>query len=163
MKIGGRFASDAKQAARGFTLLETLVSVLLASITLSALYACFAGGWNLIRVTSQDLRATQILLQRMERIRLCDFSQATDQVLNPSSSKEYFDPKNQNAGGGGVSYAITCAITTPSSGSLPEAYRTNMLLVSVAAWWTNGTQVFNRSMETYVARDGMQSYVVKGQ
>lgn len=162
MRMIGRRKCGRKGSAAGFTIVETMMAVTLAAITLSALYACFASGWSLIRVTSQDLRATQILLQRLERIRLCDYSKLGDATLNPSTSTEYFDPKDQSNGGGGVLYTINCAITVPGSGSLPAAYRTNMSLVTVDAWWTNGTQVFNRSMQTYVARDGMQSYVVKG-
>jgi hypothetical protein len=157
------FAVAGSNRALAFTLVETVIAVLLATMMLTALYTCFASGWSLIQITGQDLRATQILLQRMERVRLCDFTQIKDTGLNPSSSVEYFDPKDQGTGGGGVAYTVTFASTTPSSGSLPEAYRMNMLLVTVGTCWTNGTRVYNRSMQTYVAKDGMQSYVSGGQ
>jgi Tfp pilus assembly protein PilE len=153
----------ASNCASGFTLVETVIAVLVATVMLTALYACFACGWSLIKITDQDLRATQIVLQRMERVRLCNFTQVKDTGLNPSTSLEYYDPKDQPNGGGGVAYTVTYSNATPAAGSLPEAYRTNMLLVTVGASWTNGTKAYNRSMQTFVARDGMQPYISSGQ
>lgn len=158
----GKAVRRGPSSISGFTLAETVVAVLLASIMFLAIYACFGSGWGMIKMTSQDLRATQVLMQRLERIRLCDFTQVTNASVNPPTSIEYFDPKNQGAGKGGVAYTITYSSAIPASGTIPDAYRTSMFLVTVGAWWTNGTTVHNRSMQTYVARDGIQSYVLKG-
>ena len=128
----------------------------------TALYAGFSYGLATMGVTRQDLRATEIILQRLERVRLCSFSQVTDTSINPATSTEYYDPADQSSGYGGVPYTLTFSATVPASGALPDAYRTNMLLVTVGAAWTSGNLQHSRSMQTYVAQNGIQSYVATG-
>jgi prepilin-type N-terminal cleavage/methylation domain-containing protein len=150
-------------SAGGFTLVETMVAVMLGAIMLSSLYACFASGWAVERVTSEDLRATQILVQRLERVRLCSFQQVTDPNYNPRTSSESYNPSGEARGAGGVVYTITFDPSVPAPGTLPESYRTNMLLVTATATWPSGGVQRSRSMQTWVARSGIQGYVVAGQ
>ena len=142
-----------------FTLLECVMAVGIGAIMFTSLYAGFTQGIRTMGVARQDLRATEILLQRLERVRLCSYAQVTDTSINPATSTEYYNPA---APTNGVPYTITFSATVPVTNSLPEAYRTNMLLVTVSASWTNGTQGHTRSMQTYVAQNGMQSYVATG-
>jgi prepilin-type N-terminal cleavage/methylation domain-containing protein len=146
----------------GFTLPEAMIAVLLAAVMLVALYGCFASGYSMMRVSREDLRATQIILQRMERLRLCTFDQVKDPKVNPPLVTEYFDPVHQNNGGGGIAYTITYSNSYPPMGTVPLGYRTNMLLVTVNASWISGKNKRNRSMQTYVARDGIEGYVSTG-
>jgi len=150
-------------SAAGFTLVESVMAIGLASIMFIALHACFAAGFSMVGVTREDLRATQIIIQRMERVRLCTFDQLKNSSLNPPSTIEYYDPANQGKGQGGVAYTVTFASSIPPAGSLAEAYRTNMLLINVGASWNSGNIKRSRSMQTYVSKDGMQAYVSDGQ
>jgi type II secretory pathway pseudopilin PulG len=145
-----------------FTLLEALVALGIGGIALIALYAGFTYGFATIEVTRQDLRATEIILQRLERIRLCSFSQITNVSVNPLTITDYYDPADQTNGSAGVPYTVTFNATVPAAGTLPDAYRTNMLLVTVGASWTSGKLQHSRSMQTYVAQNGIQSYVSAG-
>ena len=146
----------------GFTLVETIVAVWVAAVMISALYASFACGFATVRYNREDLRATQIMLSRIESMRLCNFAQATNPTNNPPSFTEYFDPKDKATGGEGALYSGSTKVVVPPPGSVPEAYRTNMLLVSVDLSWNTGKVPHNRSMQTYIARDGMQPYVSVG-
>src|SRR5689334_11471400 len=121
-----------RRSAAAFTLVETLVAFTLGAIMLGALYNGFAYGYTTIGTTRQDLRATEIILRRLERVRLCSYSQITDTSINPASSTEYFDPDEQATGAGGTAYAVSYSTSVPSVGTLPEAYRTNMILVTVS-------------------------------
>src|SRR5215471_15564073 len=159
---GGVKRTVGNTTARGFTLVETMIASTLGAVMLSALYACFAYGFAEVRTTREDLRATQIMLKRLERVRLCTFDQVTDTSLNPQSYTESYDPRDQGTGGGGVVYNVTFTPSVPDVGTLPESYRTNMLLVTVAANWTSGSIQHSRSMQSYVAKDGMESYVQDG-
>jgi prepilin-type N-terminal cleavage/methylation domain-containing protein len=144
-------------APAGFTLIETIMAVALGSVMLAALYTCFGSGFSAIRTTREDLRATQIIVNRMERIRVCTWSQLTDPLYNPPLSTDYFDPVNKQ-----TPYTVTYRAAVPAAGTLPEAYRADMRLVTVDVTWTSGGRQQKRSMQTYVARNGMQSYVSMG-
>ncbi len=52
-------------SAGAFTLVETVMSLVVVAVMLTTLYAAFAFGFGTIRLARQDLRATQILLQRI--------------------------------------------------------------------------------------------------
>ena len=152
----------AKAGIAGFTLVETIVAVWLGSMMLSALYASFACGFASIAVTRENLRATQILPGRVEALRVCTYSQVSNPTNTPPTFTEYFDPRDQAAGGGGTVYSGTTTVQVPAVGSLTEAYRTNMVLVTVGVAWNSGKLQHTRSLQTYVARDGMGSYVSIG-
>ncbi len=153
---------DIRASSAGFTLVETVIAVALGAFMISALYACFASGWSMQRMTSEELRATQILLQRLERVRLCSFAQVTDPKYNPRTSSESYNPAGDASGKGGVVYSITFDASVPAAGTLPESYRTNMLLVKVGVTWTSGGVQRARSMQTWVAKSGIGSYVAAG-
>jgi len=148
----------AGRAVSGFSLTETVIAVALAAIMVGALYACCGFGFRTIEVTREDLKATQVMLSRLEAIRLCAFSQVTNPTNNPPTFTEYFDSKNQK----GAVYKGTFAATVPAVGAIPAGYRTNMLLVSVGLSWTSGNIARYRTYQTYVARDGIEGYVSAG-
>ena len=147
--------SGRRTSALGFTLVETVVATFATAIMLLALYACFAGGYTMIKMSREDLRATQIMLERMEAIRLSPY---TDLAKYPASVTEYYYENGKSGGTGGVPYTVTFkAEAAPTS--LPPSYRNNMMAVTVGVTWTNGNIPRSRSMQTYVARSGIQGYV----
>jgi prepilin-type N-terminal cleavage/methylation domain-containing protein len=146
----------------GFTLVETLVAVSIGATMLAAFYATLASGFSMVGVTREDLRATQILLKRMETIRLCTFGEVANIAYNPATFTDYYDPTDASTGSGGVLYHGAYTAVTPPPGSVPDSYRTNMLLVTVDVTWNTGNIPHERSMQTYVARDGIQRYVSLG-
>src|SRR2546425_9959614 len=128
IKLLQRWSGTFAQASiAAFTLLEGMVSLGVGGIALIALYAGFTYGYAPIDVTRQDLRATEIILQRLERTRLCSFNTITNSTINPPTTVEYYDPPDQTTGSGGVPYTVTFNATVPAPGTLPDAYRTNML------------------------------------
>jgi hypothetical protein len=102
------------------------------------------------------------MLTKLEGIRVCTFDQLSDSKYNPTSFTEVFDSADQATGKGGVVYSGTFKATVPAVGTMPEAYRTNMSLVTVTVSWTSGNLSHTRSMQTYAARDGMEGYVSLG-
>ncbi|TAK99168.1 MAG: hypothetical protein EPO07_11120 [Verrucomicrobia bacterium] len=147
-------------AVSGFTLAEALVAVLLGSVMLLALYASFTCGYTTIRVTREDLRATEIMLTRLERVRLCTYSELSNAQTNPPTAVEYYDPTDQASGKGGVVYTVTYSVKAPTD-PLPAAYKNNMWLVTVGVSWTNNSSAtHSRSMQTYVATNGINGYVM---
>ena len=149
--------------AAAYSLPEAIIAIALIGLMMISLYAGFSTGFSIVRAGRENLRATQILLQRMETLRLCPW----DALRDPDSFKnvtfvESFDPLGQLAGsGGGTVY--TSDITSSVPTNLPAAYLNDLRVVTVSVYWTNssstGPHMSRRQMQTYVARDGLQKYV----
>ena len=157
---------DGRQSkgSKGFTLVETAIATMLASIMLSALYASFACGFGTVRISREELRATEIMLERLERVRVCSFDQVTNASVNPPAMITYYDPTDKAIGGGGVEYTVTFSNRVPTVAEFPSSpYRTNILLVTVGCDWTSGNVQHKRTMQTLVAKDGLWTFVQKGQ
>src|SRR5262249_22463277 len=99
-------------------------------------------------------RATQIILQRMEAIRLSSYKLIQDPTSYPTNSTDYFCTGNTN----GAAYNITYN-WQPGPVSFPPSYRTNAVLVSVKASCASGKCQRNPSMQSYVGRYDIQRYV----
>jgi type II secretory pathway pseudopilin PulG len=139
----------------GFTLVETVLAVLAAAIMLPTLYAGFASGFSFVQLTRENLRATQVMVQRMEAVRLVPWQNLQDPAYFPTNSTEYYNPSGQARG---TSYTITYN-WAQAPASLPPSYRSNMCLVTVTAAWKSGNVPHSRAMQSYVARYGIQRYV----
>src|SRR4030095_27128 len=146
-----------KSLNSGFTLAETLVAILTGAIILAALYASFAYGYSAVKLTQEDLRATQILLQRMEILRLTSFSE-----IQNGTFTDYYDPSAVSDAKAGAVYTITITTNAPTSSDMPVQpvyYMNNMRKVTVTATWTNSNKLRTRSLLTYASKSGIQSYV----
>lgn len=148
--------THARTVSSGFTLVETMFAMVLAAIWLSAHFLAFASGYALMTVTREDLRATQIMLQRMESVRLAGFTQLSDTNKYPTSVTQYYDESGST--NRGVAYTVTHQLATGLT-ALPPTYRSNVTEVTVGISWQSGTTTRRRDMKTYVARYGIQSYV----
>src|SRR5881394_22447 len=96
-----------------FTLAEVMVAVLVVGIVVVSLYAGVSSGFALVRLAREDLRATQIMLQRMEAVRLYTWSQVTNaNYFSTNNYAAYYDPAGQGAGSGGAVYTVSTAIST---------------------------------------------------
>jgi len=149
--------ADSSPAQRAFTITEVLVAVFILGIACISLYAGFATGFLLVDSTRQELRATQILTQKAEALRLCSWSSLTN---FPLSFSESYDPTSTN---GGILYVGT--VTTNVASVIPNsaAYQSNMCVATINLYWTNysGTRMFvhNRTSQTLIARYGIQNYI----
>src|SRR3989442_9141532 len=86
-----------------YTFAEVLVAILIVGIMAVSLFACFASGFSLVQSAREDLRATQIMLQRIEAIRLLTWSQVldTNSYLKPTFV-DYYDPLVSGTNGEGA-------------------------------------------------------------
>ena len=146
----------------GFTLLETIISLPIAAIAFAALYSCFGWGFGIVGLERENLRASQIMVKQLERIRISSYDLLTNTVYNPSTFTDYFDPTDQPSGGGGTAYTVSFTASPPASGTMPDSYRTNMLLVTVGITWNSRSQQHTNWMQSLVALNGMETYVVAG-
>ncbi|HEY5915400.1 MAG TPA: prepilin-type N-terminal cleavage/methylation domain-containing protein [Verrucomicrobiae bacterium] len=155
-------ASITKPPQGGYSLVEVLIAALVLGIMVLALLGGFSSGLAVVHATRDNLRATQILTQKMETIRLFKWSQLGSSDLSPGKFDAVYDP---SGGSVGTRYAGQFS-TNSAPSSIPIAYRDKMRLVSVDLYWTNRTSatkavVQNRQVQTFSARYGMQPYVYK--
>jgi len=157
-----RIAQEHLTRTAGFTLVENVVSLTIVAIMLTSLYAGFTSGFSAVRTSRESTRATQIMISKLEAIRVCSFDQLANPTYNPTSWTEFFDPTDQANGGGGAVYSCKFKASVPTAGTLPESYRTNMALLTVSVSWTSGALSHTRSMQTYSAKDGIEGYIAVG-
>jgi len=146
-------------AAYGFTLVEVMMGAMILGILTLAFCACLSTGFTIVQSVRENLRATQILLQRTEAIRLFNWNQLQDtNYLKPTFIEAYDPSSTANAG---ATYYGT-VVSSPST-NLPAAYSANVKTITISLSWTNyvGRQRIprNRQLQTEVARYGMQNYV----
>ena len=143
-----------------FTLTEVVVSLLVLSIVVIALYAAFSAGFAFVQLSRENLRATQIMVQKMENVRLYKWSQLNSNGFFAGTFTTSYDPI---ANSGATYYCVVSTNSVPNT--LPADYRNNMVGISMTIYWTNYPQLPNtniivrsRQMQTFVARYGMQNY-----
>jgi prepilin-type N-terminal cleavage/methylation domain-containing protein len=158
MRLRGCGQRKAKAPPRAFTLPEVMVAVGVLSIIAVAYYGGLSSGFLMTQASREDLRATQILMQKMEGLRLCTWSQ-----LSNYEFREPYDPITGTNGVRGLVYLGR--VTTNAAQTLPTSvsYRSNMRLVTVQLFWTNYNGRIpiphSRQMQTHVARYGLQNYI----
>ena len=152
----------ARCGALAYTVAEVMIAVFIVAIVGLSLYAGFTAGFGAVRLSRENLRATQVMVRRMETIRLYAWSQATNTTsyVQPTFY-ELYDPLGATNNSVGMVYAGQLSESIPTN--VPSAYRTNMRALTVTVYWTNqignNQVVRSRQMQTFVARYGMQNYI----
>lgn len=170
MQISNEINQSAGRPQSAYTFAEVMVAVAVVAVMVVSLYLGISSSFAIIQRTRENLRATQILVQRVETVRLYTW----DQLRNVSSPARFqtnfsdvYDPlAGTNGTGGGVTYHGNIQVTVPPPASvLPVSvsYRGDVALVSVSLRWTNKTGIkvlpHERQFQTLVAKSGMQKYV----
>ena len=147
-----RISKKRLQAAFGLT--ESLIGVVIIGVVFTALYAGMTTGFQSVRSARENLRATQILLEKFESLRLYNWEQITSTngyiptlftnhyVLNPTTA--------------GTVYTGKVDIQPVP---ITEVYRDDMRSVTVTVEWTTGSTRRMRSFTSYVAKYGLQHYI----
>jgi len=151
-----------RRSTGAFSLPEVVIAAVIIGTLLVALYASFTAGFAVMKSARENLRATQILVQRAEVIRLYNWTQIRDtsKYLKPNFV-EYYDPSGATNGKVGTVYVGT--VQTNSANLPGTSYANNAIAITISVFWTNRigkTNVtFSRQLQTIVARYGVQNYV----
>ena len=119
-----------------------------------AVFGALSATFQTTQVTRENVRATQVLQQTMEVLRLCNWDQ-TNPSSNfiPTSLSIPYDSSNTN----GLAYQVSVAITNPVG--IADVYTNDLRMVTVQVTWTCGSVQRSRSMTTFVSHYGLQNYV----
>ena len=149
-------SADRKSVSRqsAYTLPEVMMGILIMSIMFVTLYTGFTQGFGVVQASRENLRATQILLDKMETIRLYDWDQLNNNFIPPGFIANYdVTMASTNAG---VLYYGTVSIDPADTGT---SYSDDLKLVTVRLNWKTGQIARSRDLSTYVCRTGIQNYL----
>ena len=142
----------------------TLVEVVFASAIIALLFVTvhlgIAFGFSVSRAERENLRATQVILERMEGIRLFTFDQLSDANLNPTSFTKSYYPPSLGGQSPGITYTGTVTIASSITLDPPATYSDDMKKITVQLDWNSSNVHRTRSLTTYAARNGIQNYVI---
>ena len=126
--------------------------MIIIGVVVVALYEAISSGFGTVRLARENLRATQILVEKMEAIRLYDWDQLNAPGFIPNTFSAAYDPIAKD----GATYYGTLTV---SPAALNASYSDDLRLVTVQLTWTSGQLTRKRELSTYVCRTGLQNYI----
>jgi len=141
--------------AGGFSLVEVVIAMAILGVSVVALLSGVSSGLLTIQMARENVRATQIMVEKTETLRLYSWDQLTTTNFMQTSFTEKYDPITTN-GGFGPTFTGTVTI---ASVPMTTAYSDEMKQVTVSLVWSTGGINRNRSFTTFVARNGLQNYI----
>jgi type II secretory pathway pseudopilin PulG len=147
---------SAKISERGGTLVETVVALVILSIAAAGILGSINYGMFMMRLARENGRATQVMLEKLETIRLYDWDEVTTSGFVPATFTNVYDPQ----GAPGQQGAVYAGTMTVSNVPFATSYSANLMQFTVTVSWTTAGQINHyRELSTLVARDGIQNYV----
>ena len=133
---------------------EALFGVAIIGTVFISLYTGMATGFHSIRDSQENLRATQIMLEKFETLRLYNWEQITTPGFIPTSFTTTYAPTE---GSKGITYNGRVYIQQPATG---DVYNTDMRAVTIFLNWQSVDGVtHDRNFTSYVAKYGIQNYI----
>lgn len=121
-------------------------------IVFVALYTGMASGFQSIRTSQENLRATQIMTERFEALRLYNWDQITAPGFVPETFNAMFAPNSKSQG---ITYKGHIRIN-PVIG---QPYSADLRAVTITLQWHTNGRPRTRTLTSYVARYGLQNYI----
>jgi len=154
MKLKQLFISRIRRKLAAFSLLEATIGMGVAGTMAMALLSGFTSGFFTMRMARENLRATQIMLEKTETIRLYSWDQINTPGFIPTTFNSPYDPLDPE--NPGVIYQGTMTITNVP---LAASYSPQMKLVTIRLRWQTGNLERYREFTSYIARHGLQTYI----
>ncbi len=154
MKIKLTSLCKTRRKLAAFSLAEATVGMGVVGAVVGAMLSGMASGTLTMRMARENLRATQIMLEKVETIRLYSWDQVTNVTFIPTNFTATYDP--QGAPNVGLTYFGTMAITTAP---VDSTYSNDMRMVTVHLTWETAGIHREREFSSYIARNGLQDYI----
>jgi hypothetical protein len=140
-----------------FTLVEVMIgAVLFAGFCLTG-YLALVQGFQILQAAREDLRATQILQDKTEILRLYTWDQLTNNGFVALTFSDCFNPAGAGTTNTGTPYYGTVAIAAAQG--VTENYSNDLRTVTFQLSWTNNNIPHQRQLTTMVSRYGLHNYI----
>jgi prepilin-type N-terminal cleavage/methylation domain-containing protein len=168
MKPGPR--RDGGRTRTAFTLLEVVVAMAVLGIVVLALYSVLLSSFRTVQLSREELRATQIMVELMDTLRLYSWDQITDPTFTPKKFSISYDPVGATNGTGRGGTMYNCVMKV-AGGPAGVDYKSEMKTVTLDIDWVasvgttnaNGKALklpsYNRTFTSFVTKNGLQNYV----
>ena len=145
-----------KKPESGTTLTEVVIATAILAISVAGILTAIFSGFFIVGRVRENQRATQVILEKVETIRLYSWTQINTPGFIPKTFTEAYDPQT-TTGSKGITYQGTFTI---SPFPYVTSYQDKMREVTVTLSWTSDRNLKRtRSFTTYIAEDGVQNYV----
>ncbi len=147
-----------------------MISMAVVAMMFVSLYAGITQGLAVISTARENMRATQIMIEKIELLRLYSWDQMNTAGFIPAAFAERLMPSN--ATNSSTTASTVAGLATPSGsgtifvgtiqlGAAPvnDGYTSAMRQATLTVTWTNGNIRRSRSMQTLVAQRGIHDYV----
>src|SRR5437764_15451154 len=131
--MNAQSTSYRRRRNQAFSIIEAMVAVALMGLVFVSLYAGISNGFAFAKVTRENLRATQILQEKMETIRLYTWEQLNTSAFVPTNFFEGF-----YASGTTNSGLVYTGRVTIVSAPVTEAYSNDLKMVTIQLSWKSG-------------------------
>ncbi len=146
-----------KPGLAGFSVVEAIVGIGVVGTVFVALYSGIASGFINLQMARENMRATQIIMEKMEHLRLFTWEQITDSSF-PTDFTASFSPPIDGITQSSTGPTYTGTVTVEDV-PFSTNYSSEMKQITVQLAWTTGNVPRQRSLTTFVTRNGIQSYL----
>jgi prepilin-type N-terminal cleavage/methylation domain-containing protein len=147
---------SANAAQSAFTLVEVMVASGIMGIIFSTIMGGFWLSFQSVQLDRENSRATQIMLEKTELVRLYNWNQILGTDTNAMIPTTFTSPFYPGSNNGGFNYS---GMVTIASAPLTETYASDMRQVTIGLSWTSGKVLRSRSMTTSVSKYGLANYI----
>jgi Tfp pilus assembly protein PilV len=140
---------------QGFSIVEAIVGFLILGVTVAALCGGFSFGFNSIKLSQEEVRADQILVQKLESLRVYQFTYVTKAGFIPTNFTAYYSTSNAIHG---VTYNGTMSVTPFVPTASGEAYSNTLREVTATVSWFSEGMNHTRTMRTLVSTNGIATF-----
>ena len=149
-----------RQRNRGLFLLEATIGMALLGLLFMALYSGLATTSYFVKLSRENLRATQLMAEKLDTIRLYGWKKI---VEDPTYIPQRFYPPlysddPSTAGNNATTRVYTGQIIVEPA-PFTESYADDLRVVTVKLSWVTGKMARTHSMSTLVSKYGVYKYV----
>lgn len=131
-----------------------MVGCVILGITVAALCGGFSLGFRTIKLSQEEVRADQILMQKLESVRVYNWSLITNNYIPTNFTTSF---STTTGAVHGVTYDGTIKVV-PFASATGETYTNTLRQVTASISWNSEGLTHTRTMMTLISQNGIQTY-----
>ena len=150
-----------RRCEAAFSLVELAIGVAILGLVIGGVYSGMVAQYALVRTNTDKLQAEQILVGKLDLIRLYSWNQITNsllQVTNVAALSNSIASTFVSTSNDGSSNVFSGQVTV-SPPDMTETYTSSVVMVTVQLTWTISSGVFSNSASTLVSQYGLHNYI----